>query len=505
MKFRSPGLFAVLLSILIVGSEFDDSPRAEDALQEVSSVDAARARFLNRIREMLGESAKMDAAGRPQDAMLLAVRASRMLKALGGESAWPRGEASPAEVVAVLAGRDRSAPPVQTERPRPEPQPQPSVTVAQPAKPDTPKEAPSGESLTAFNRFPELPAASRSWVPVGAPERKSGDWTPIAPAPTSKKAHPVQQTGAQQPIPIFTDTDKLPEHGGGTATSDAAKISDRQVGPIPVHLSPEVLPATGIDIRASDEPQEFRTDAEPVPMTDLLPEASAASPSEASVTQPRSIDDSSEAAQTTTIDAEAGNSRLLLATLAGAAAGVLLVLIGGFLTRRFVRTTTATVANGSHKNTSVKAAVPVNAGQVRSASVPEVAWQPGASWVDSPSEPQFAVPVEASFEAQSPKPATLPQLQIFHGASEHDTDVEAENVVAADSNAERDVADKSVPPVTPAVPFRVIGTAVVLGEAASAEVDEELQHRRKKIMQAVFEENVATQSSLNNTHGGEAA
>ena len=194
MKFRSPGLFAVLLSILIVGSEFDDSPRAEDALQEVSSVDAARARFLNRIREMLGESAKMDAAGRPQDAMLLAVRASRMLKALGGESAWPSGETSPAEVVAVLAGRDRSAPSVQTERPRPEPQP--AVTVAQSSKPEPPKEAPSGESLTAFNRFPELSAASRSWVPVGTPERKSGDWTPIAPAPTSKKAHPRPANGS---------------------------------------------------------------------------------------------------------------------------------------------------------------------------------------------------------------------------------------------------------------------------------------------------------------------
>lgn len=501
MKFRSPGLFAVLLSILIGGSGFDDSPRAEDAIQEVSSVDAARARFLNRIREMLNESAKMDAAGRPQDAMLLAVRASRMLKALGGESAWPLDETSPAEVVAVLAGRESSALPVQAERPRPEPQP--AVAVAQPAKPDAPKDAPTREPLTAFNRFPELPAASRSWVPVGTPELRSGDWTPIVSAPTPKNDQPVQQTGAQQPIPIFTEKD--PEHGVRKVASDAARISDQQVGPIPVHLSPEIRPATGIDIRASDEPQEFRTDAKPVPMADLLTESSTVSPSEGSVTQPSTIDSSYEAAQPTTIDTVADNSRLLLATLAGAAAGVLLVLIGGFLTRRFDRTAIATVASRLEETTSVTPAVSVSAGQIHSLPVPEVAWQPGSSWIDSPSEPNLAVPVETPSKSQSSKPTTLPQLQIFNGASDHELDVDSENVVAPDSNAELVVADRSAPPVTPAVSFRVIGTAVVLGEAATAEVDEELQHRRKKIMQAVFEDNVATQSSLNNTHGGEAA
>jgi hypothetical protein len=332
-------------------------------------------------------------------------------------------------------------------------------------------------------------------------------------------ARPVQQTGAEQLIQIPALSEVGTEEGRNATDSDSAKISDLQVEPIPVHLSPEIRPAAGIDIHASEEPQEFRPYAQPIPMTDLLPNPSPESPSEttsdeisasssdASISQLHSEDSSSNVSQPAALDAEAGSSRVLFATLAGAAAGVLLVLIGGFLVRRFNRTATVAAVNHAEETTSTVSEAQVNASQNHTVSLPGVAWQPGSSWVGSPPSPPLAVPVLTPPESssQSPQPATPPQLQIFHEASENDPDVKPENADVADSEVDPAADANSAPPATPAVPFRVIGTTVVLGEAASAKVDEELQHRRQRIMQAVFEENVATQSSLNNTHGDEAA
>jgi hypothetical protein len=588
MVLRFPLRLLVVVMLLAVAAGSGSAVRGEEPLRQSSSVEAARARFLARIREMLSEAATMDAAGRREDAMLVAVRASRMLDALGGESAWPRGEATPAQVVAILS--EKRGPSAKPERLPARTDIRSGEVLQTAADSRLAKPAPARSAVTsraapveakrpsAFSRFPRVPAVSRSWVPVGEPVRDAQDWTPVGEIPRRTDARPIAQAGVELPFPSATETERTarmqvpvfrPE-GGGAETGGSVTISDTHVGPIPIHLTPEVRPAAGIDIRAGehesqpdsfghdpspDQPLEFRPIAEPVPIPVIRVE-----PPEV---QPLLPDDSVEAGQpesqasrggqtpekvsATAIksgpgEVAADNSRLLLATLSGAVGGIFLVLAGGFLVRRLSRFSVdpldnrlqetvspaakatpakatpakatpakatpakATPAKATPAKATPAKATPTKATQgsmvklsIAQPGRSETAWQPGSSWVESDSQPASAVPYPVQSEADSSEETEpSPQLQIYHEVLEPEAVPEAYVALATTGSDSDTVANsESAPPVNPAVPFRVIGTSVVLGDAAADQVDEELQQRRRTVMQAVVDENLARQGQRN--------
>ena len=185
MDFRSFTLAALLVSFLTVGdlvprtkAQSQPLPKSSPA-SSAQPIQAVRALFFSRIREMLAEAKALEAAGKPGEAMLIGVRASRMLEVIGGENVWPRSrkdsDSSPAEYLADLT--ERYAPEVlKSARPS-----LPLRTKPLPKEPEVPPAAPQISRLTSprpatqaqstpgkpspFARFPQLPSKSRSWVP----------------------------------------------------------------------------------------------------------------------------------------------------------------------------------------------------------------------------------------------------------------------------------------------------------------------------------------------------
>jgi hypothetical protein len=556
MAFRSLSGLRIVFVFLAIAASLTSDVCGEDRVRQTPSVAQARARFLNRIHEMLSEAAKMEAAGRPQDAILVAVRATRMLDALGGESAWPRGETTPAQFVASLAERNRpSAQKLRATQPdSPGGEVPRTMAAAGPAKHSPSSPAPAraqavrqaAKPPTTLNRFPDLPATGRTWVPVGEPVQEAGDWTPVGKATGSAGGHTISRTGVEFPFSPATQADQpagpqIPVFGpggveiGNDTETAADTISDSRVGPIPIHLTPEIRSAAGIDIRANEpesqpnstgrnpdpgEPLEFRPIAEPVPMNvppampsqEALPSSSGTT-SDRKPTGSNALTRVNQAAETpasnetppskpkkTTSD----NSRLLFATLTGAVGGIFLVLAGGFLVRRLRQHSAEPIVIRLEEPVSAPAEsteVSLMSPEVAQTVATDKAWQPGSSWVEPESESAPIVPNPVPSEtATRETPASSPQLQIYREAPTAEpkpVSEKPESEAATGSEMTAAGMSTSTPPVTPAVPFRVLGTSVVLGEAASEKVDEELQQRRQTIMKAVFEGNVAIQNPQN--------
>lgn len=580
MAFRLVGI-GVLAAVLIAGSGFVGAVCADRNSAATHSVDpTAKARFVVRIREMLAEAARLESAGRRNDAIQITVRASRMLAVIGGEPAWPKGGISPARYLAHLTRHGLSDVAASRGSTRPAraaavPEPVPGIPVV--GRKVTPDAVSPGESLPAASepppssvtaktashppaiarktkpgttgRFPELPARSRSWVPLGESAGAGDRWKPFGESPPDSKSIPMSTPGpgaaasdpqpqrvlpasvefplptesvpepdSPVPIPVFEPPEATASPAG--AGSKTNGISDNRVGPIPIHIIPPARPEpTAIDIRA-DEAPDWATPSQAVPAGRLPNGAAAATaphempletlPAPASLPQEKTgagseaetaagFTGKADDGRTDQGQGKASGSQLFFATIVGAVGGVLLLLAGTFLLRRFTGLQIGLVvkSDAGHEETSGRVEQLSPGGEIevddnakndaaKDAAVADdpaaesvaagsaVTWTPGSSWVDA-----VADSVDES--------ATSTQLQIFRGSQET-----AE--VASPETAESQNAN---PPVTPAVPFRVIGTDVVLGEAESARVDDELERRRQAILKAVFEENSTIQNRLN--------
>lgn len=553
MDFRSFTLAVVLVSFLTVGDPITRSmaqsgPRpASSAASSSEPLQAVRARFFTRIREMLAEAKALEAAGKPGEAMLIGVRASRMLDVIGGESVWPRARkdagSSPAQYLAILAEKydpdvlksaRTSLPSPRKAEARSTTQPGPRDAVPANSLPaatrptiQTQRES-DGKPSSPFDRFPQLPLKSRSWLPVGDAVAPADDWTPVGGPkikPSASAGPPVSPT----PIPVFEEPGRGQHFG---EKSEGGGVSDQQVGPIPVNLvSPARPDSNAIDIRAEEEaasgnqpamespgssagPLKLPSDVQPVPVPVEAPERPAAqkspSISDAAVESP-ATSDSGEPPSSVAADSNADSSSLWFATLIGACGGVLLVLAGSILVRRFATprnegVVTETIAKRSVSSESentvegmtesmiAASILPGETIEDRATESPSSSWKPGASWDGSADSDQD----QAAAAATGSEQTAGTQLQLYRGdapsskadnpaagnSSEVTSEQEARGAAASDSHVE------------PVVPFRVIGTDVVLGEAESARVDEELQQRREKILQRVLEENSEMQRRL---------
>jgi len=122
------------------------------------------------------------------------------------------------------------------------------------------------------------------------------------------------------------------------------------------------------------------------------------------------------------------------------------------------------------------------------------AWKPRASWDDSAVSGQE----ESAASATDAEQTVATQLQLYRGEVASTEADEPAAASADDITPEEEANDTtdSESHSEPVVPFRVIGTDVVLGEAESARVDEELQQRREKILQRVLDENSGMQRRL---------
>lgn len=553
MDFRSFKLAALLVSFLMVGdlvprsiAQSQPLPKSSPA-SSAEPIQAVRARFFSRIREMLAEAKALEAAGKPGEAMLIGVRASRMLEVIGGERVWPRAQkdsaSSPAEYLAVLAERytpdvlksARPSLPLPTKTLLKEPEvrsatPPAAPATAPPKSPITsPGPATQAQSTpgkpSPFDRFPQLPSKSRSWVPVGDAVAPTDDWTPVGGPqikPSAGAGPPVSPT----PIPVFEEPGRGKRFG---EKSESGGVSDQQVGPIPVNLvSPGRPDSNAIDIRAdegatSDQPLEelpapiasplkLPGDVQSVPVPMEAPEKPVLqkSPSiTAAVVESQAAPASGKLPPTDATDSHADSSSLWFATLIGGCGGVLLVLAGGFLVRRFTppRNEDAVAESIEKRSVSPEAGHSdegMTEAMIAASVLPEEttaapaesssAWKPGASWDGS----AVSEREESAASAADAEQTVATQLQLYRGEV---SSAEADDPGAAsadDITPEEEANDttNSESHSEPVVPFRVIGTEVVLGEAESARVDEELQQRREKILQRVLDENSDMQRRL---------
>ena len=503
MIFRSFTPAVVLVFFLAVGcfvprSTAQTVPRPELSVDSLKSV---RAKFFARIREMLAEAKALESVGKPGEAMLLGVRASRMLNVIGGENVWPRARKdagiSPAEYLAVLA--ERYGPDVLTSVRAELPSPEKSearyateiaslaaVSVkSRPAstKPAVEAKPRSGrERSDSFSRFPELPAKSRSWVPVGGAVVPADDWEPIS---NSKIRSLARVDSTVLPSPV------LGEFGSGQRFREKFEgggVSERHVAPISIdHVSRDRSDSAAIDSRGDEDAasQERPVKGSPYPSTGSLnlradvqlmrvPVGSSQKPAPqelssigSGVAGASSEPDSSGPRRIVTADFSTDSFSLWFATLAGACGGVLLVLAGSILVRRFV--------------------VPLEGDVVAESNEKESSVLGSQHTVEGITEAMVAASISGDENAETPATVTpSPETGEPDDVKSRGVTAEKEPSDAAGSNSH----------VEPVVPFRVIGTSVVLGEAESTRVDEELQRRREKILQRVLDENSGMQRRL---------
>lgn len=534
--------------------------------------ESTQARFLDRIHAMLAEARSLESAGRPGEAMVIAVRASRMLDVIGAESVWPADETSPASYLASLAAKhnpsvlnsadvlpaslrsqadSNEAAPVAAEDPFAELEADkwPSAkaatdnpvsrtpTVVEAANPAQAAVASPGIRIP----FPDIPERRRSWIPVGEP--------------TVGKRHGWIPAGDSQEASVLDSGSQLPS--AAEKASHVGGISDTRVMPIPVEiLPPDRVQVAPIDIRLNDgldnEPdaqlnstgdthdaantfgrsmklpaatQAMSTDIPPAPLhvEALADQVETVSPGTESPTEFRGEASRSGADVISTTTDKEKDSRLFVATLVGALSGVLILLVGGPLLRRFggrfhsfvmgLRTrkspaglaeTAGSLSSGQNGGLqsrdatvtrSARGLIPdLNQGEHESDSeagsvAPE--WNPGSSWLGSKASPVKTTSTQEVLANE----VTTHRLQVFREDSESGT-APTEQVHQNRGVEENPKTVEVAPSVVPAVPFRVFGTEVVLGESESARVDEELHRRRERILKHVLDENLNIQQRL---------
>jgi len=280
--------------------------------------------------------------------------------------------------------------------------------------------------------FPDDPVRTQTWVPVGRPVPAAEGWLPFSDeSEGSPSGAAVVETLPVESV-VSIEGRTLP----ATATAGAAAGVEQ-----PVPGAEDFLLHTDAEQQAPGLSAELRAEA-----------ARSSRQVRISQTAGRSRPEQPVAAE----DEPWGT---LPASLAGAVCGVCL-LAGYHLTRRYVlpvdrsagkRVTTENSQEVSGQ-TGDQARGVNRAGQGTADSLPAACadWTPGMLSSD--------IAGDARQKSETP-------------------------------DSDRDA------PLAPVVPLRVFGTDVVLGEAAVAEVDAVLERRRRSVLQAVFDQNIALQKA----------
>lgn len=553
------------------------TPQAASSRRTTAAIPSGiRAKFFQRIQEMLVEATALEAAGRPGDAMLMGIRASRMLNVIGGEPAWPREEASagrsPGEFLALLA--QRYGPEVlQSARPETAPLPAAGSILPESGSPASPQQrivdekgfppprraiqssgavqgsgvspvSPSVQPDTArqvdqeipttavnseqssaetsrdpFDRFPKIPAKPRAWVPVGEKTAAKDHWMPLPETPEIQQTEAEYAPASPTPIRVFEPApldqsdvvrnlfEPIPDrvHQADRPDENAVDIRADESQPDGTAVSAETDAPAGTAeplIRPRDLPGDFRPVPAQQPGTAVSSSAELTPRPSLEAKQPVPSFSEPAAGSSNTPEQPADSSHLVSATVTGALGGILLVLVGAFVMRRLAKpagaASSAATAAAPLENLRLADEARLPEPEFRQGNDSEVSWVPGYSWGESQQsqgDSKSLAPVACQTECGEGDGESV-RLQVFHGDPESGKPESA--AVASDngSHVDRQEAPDSATRVGSIVPFRVVGTDVVLGESESARVDEELELRRQKILQRIIEENSAMQERL---------